>query len=32
MISGDGYLMPTKRSQSAPDTRYFNRAPSTPGK
>jgi len=28
MISADGYLMPTKRGQSSPDTRYFNRAPS----
>jgi len=32
MISGDGYLMPTKRGQSAPDLRYFNRAPSAPAK
>ena len=27
MISADGYLMPTKRGQSAPDTRYFKAAP-----
>ena len=27
MISADGYLMPTKRDQPAPDLRYFNRAP-----
>ena len=27
MISADGYLMPTKRGQSSPDTRYFNYAP-----
>jgi hypothetical protein len=26
MISADGYLMPTKRGQKAPDLRYFNRA------
>jgi hypothetical protein len=32
MISGDGYLMPTKRGQTAPDLRYFNRAPSAPAK
>jgi hypothetical protein len=25
MISADGYLMPTKRGQGAPDLRYFNR-------
>ena len=25
MISADGYLMPTKRGQQAPDGRYFNR-------
>jgi hypothetical protein len=23
MISGDGYLMPTKKGQQAPDLRYF---------
>jgi hypothetical protein len=23
MISGDGYLMPTKKGQKAPDLRYF---------
>src|SRR5262249_18176830 len=27
MISADGYLMPTKRDQQAPDLRYFNRVP-----
>ena len=27
MISADGYLMPTKRGQRPPDTRYFNRTP-----
>jgi hypothetical protein len=32
MISGDGYLMPTKRGQAAPDLRYFNRAPKVPAK
>ena len=32
MISGDGYLMPTKRGQAAPDLRYFNRAPRAPAK
>jgi hypothetical protein len=32
MISGDGYLMPTKRGQSAPDVRYFNRAPNAPAR
>jgi hypothetical protein len=32
MISGDGYLMPTKRGQQAPDLRYFNRAPKVPAK
>jgi hypothetical protein len=32
MISGDGYLMPTKRGQAAPDSRYFNRAPNAPAK
>ena len=32
MISGDGYLMPTKRGQSAPDVRYFNRALRAPAK
>jgi hypothetical protein len=31
MISADGYLMPTKRGQPAPDLRYFNRQ-STSGK
>jgi hypothetical protein len=25
MVSGDGYLMPTKRGQPAPDLRYFDR-------
>jgi len=29
MISGDGYLMPTKRGQPAPDLRYFERPSST---
>ena len=29
MISGDGYLMPTKRGQPAPDLRYFERPTST---
>jgi len=32
MISADGYLMPTKRGQSAPDLRYFNRAPNVRAK
>jgi hypothetical protein len=32
MISADGYLMPTKRNQSAPDLRYFNRAPNLPAR
>jgi hypothetical protein len=32
MISADGYLMPTKRDQPAPDSRYFNRAPNFPAK
>lgn len=32
MISGDGYLMPTKRDQPAPDLRYFNRAPKAPAR
>jgi hypothetical protein len=32
MVSGDGYLMPTKRDQSAPDLRYFNRAPKAPAR
>jgi len=32
MISGDGYLMPTKRAQPAPDLRYFNRAPNVPAR
>jgi hypothetical protein len=32
MISADGYLMPTKRDQPAPDSRYFNRAPNLPAK
>jgi hypothetical protein len=32
MISGDGYLMPTKRDQPAPDLRYFNRAPKMPAR
>src|SRR5262245_46268515 len=27
MISADGYLMPTKRGQAPPDTRYFSRTP-----
>jgi hypothetical protein len=26
-LSGDGYLMPTRKGQSPPDTRYFNQAP-----
>jgi hypothetical protein len=26
-MSGDGYLMPTRKGQSPPDTRYFNQAP-----
>ena len=29
MVSADGYLMPTKRSQPAPDLRYFDRQTST---
>jgi len=32
MISADGYLMPTKRGQSAPDLRYFNRPPNVPAR
>jgi hypothetical protein len=32
MISADGYLMPTKRDQSAPDLRYFSRAPKMPAR
>jgi hypothetical protein len=32
MISADGYLMPTKRGQRAPDTRYFNATPSAPAR
>jgi hypothetical protein len=32
MISADGYLMPTKRDQHAPDSRYFNRAPNVPAR
>jgi len=32
MISADGYLMPTKRDQQAPDSRYFNRAPKVPAR
>jgi hypothetical protein len=32
MISGDGYLMPTKRDQPAPDLRYFNRTPKVPAR
>jgi hypothetical protein len=32
MISGDGYLMPTKRGQSAPDVRYINRTPNVPAR
>ncbi len=32
MISGDGYLMPTKRAQPAPDSRYFNRTPNVPAR
>jgi hypothetical protein len=32
MISADGYLMPTKRGQPAPDLRYFNPAPKAPAK
>jgi hypothetical protein len=27
MISADGFLMPTKKGQTAPDLRYFNNAP-----
>jgi hypothetical protein len=30
MISADGYLMPTRRDQPAPDVRYFKRAPQAP--
>ena len=30
MISSDGFLMPTKRGQAAPDLRYFNRTPKGP--
>jgi hypothetical protein len=26
-MSGDGYLMPTRKGQSPPDTRYFDKAP-----
>jgi len=29
---GDGYLMPTKRDQRAPDLRYFNPAPKGPAR
>jgi hypothetical protein len=25
MVSGDGYLMPTKRGQPTPDLRYFEK-------
>jgi len=32
MISSDGYLMPTKRDQAAPDSRYFNRAAKAPAR
>ena len=32
MISADGYLMPTKRNQPAPDSRYFNRVPNVPAR
>jgi hypothetical protein len=32
MVSGDGYLMPTKRGQAAPDSRYFNRVPNVPAR
>jgi hypothetical protein len=32
MISADGYLMPTKRDQQVPDSRYFNRAPNVPAR
>jgi hypothetical protein len=32
MISADGYLMPTKRGQQAPDPRYFKSAPSAPAR
>jgi len=32
MISSDGFLMPTKRDQPAPDARYFNRAPKVPAR
>jgi hypothetical protein len=32
MISADGYLMPTKRGQPAPDLRYFNPARKAPAK
>jgi hypothetical protein len=26
MLSGDGYLMPTKKGQRPPDLKYFNRS------
>lgn len=32
MVSADGYLMPTKKGQMAPDVRYFNRAPTAPAR
>jgi hypothetical protein len=30
MVSSDGFLMPTKQNQAAPDLRYFKRAPIAP--
>ena len=32
MISADGYLMPTRRDQPAPDPRYFKHAPQPPAR
>ena len=32
MISGDGFLMPTKRDQPAPDLRYFTPSPKEPAR